>query len=300
MLMRNSNCAGRCLANASTLLSRRRPGSRATGFAAVVCQWRSLVTLFLLIWAATGLAQTVILQTGAPARPTLEQVVDNLIAKNAERALALQSYQSRRFYRLDYTGFPTSLKAEMVVDMVYQAPATKSFKIVSQSGPKWMIDRIFKGLMQAEQEALNSKNRERVALDRRNYEFSAMEFQDARDGCSYVLTVQPKIANKLLYRGRVWVNSKDFAVCRIEAEPSKNPSMWIKNTAIHHIYQKLGDFWFPSENESTSTMRMGGRAVLSIKYGNYEIVAERSLQEIDSRRSAARPSSSSSLSNRVE
>jgi len=300
MLMRNSNCAGRCLANASTLLSRRRLGSRATGVAAVVCQWRLLVTVFLLNWAATGLAQTVILQTGAPARPTLEQVVDNLIAKNAERALALQSYQSRRFYRLDYTGFPTSLKAEMVVDMVYQAPATKSFKIVSQSGPKWMIDRIFKGLMQAEQEALNGKNRERVALDRRNYEFSAMEFQDARDGCSYVLTVQPKIANKLLYRGRVWVNSKDFAVCRIEAEPSKNPSMWIKNTAIHHIYQKLGDFWFPSENESTSTMRMGGRAVLSIKYGNYEIVAERSLQEIDSRRSEARPSSSSSLSNRVE
>ncbi|HTG30889.1 MAG TPA: hypothetical protein VK818_21930 [Methylomirabilota bacterium] len=258
------------------------------------------MTIFLLIWAAAGLAQTVILQTGVAARPTLEQVVDNLIAKNAERALALQSYQSRRFYRLDYTGFPTSLKAEMVVDMLYQAPATKSFKIVSQSGPKWMIDRIFKGLMQAEQEALNSKNRERVALDRRNYEFSAMEFQDASDGCSYVLTVQPKIANKLLYRGRVWVNSKDFAVCRIEAEPSKNPSMWIKNTAIHHIYQKLGDFWFPSENESTSTMRMGGRAVLSIKYGNYEIVAARSLQEIDSRRSEARPSSSSSLSNRVE
>jgi len=300
MQMRNSNCAGRWLANTSTLLSRIGLGSRTTALAAVVCQSRSLITIFLLIWAAAGWAQTVILQTGVAARPTLEQVVDNLIAKNAERALALQSYQSRRFYRLDYAGFPTSLKAEMVVDMLYEAPATKSFKIVSQTGPKWMIDRIFKGLMQAEQEALNSKNRERVALDRRNYEFSAMEFQDATDGCSYVLTVQPKIPNKLLYRGRVWVNSKDFAVCRIEAEPSKNPSMWIKSTAIHHIYKKLGDFWFPSENESTSTMRVGGRAVLSIKYRNYEIVAARSLQEINSQRSEARPPSSSSLSNRVE
>jgi hypothetical protein len=300
MQMRNSNCAGRRLANAATLLSRRRLGSGATAFPAVVCQPRSLTALFLLIWAATGLAQTVILQTSVAARPTLEQVVDNLIAKNAERAAALQRYQSRRFYRLDYTGFPTSLKAEMVVDMLYEAPATKNFKIVSQSGPKWMIERIFKGLMQAEQEALNSKNRERVALDRRNYEFSAMEFQDASDGCSYVLTVQPKMQNKLLYRGRVWVNSKDFAVCRIEAEPAKNPSIWIKSIAIHHIYKKLGDFWFPSENESTSTMRVGGRAVLSIKYRNYEILAARSLQEIDSRRSEAQPSSSSSLSNRVD
>jgi hypothetical protein len=300
MQMRNSNCAQRRLANAAALSSRGRVARGATAFAALICQHRSLITLFLLMWAATGLAQTVILQTAVGTRPTLEQVVDHLVAKNAERALALQSYQSRRFYRLDYTGFPTSLKAEMVVDMLYEAPATKTFKIVSQSGPKWMIERIFKGLMQAEQEALSNKNRERVALDRRNYEFSAMEFQDASDGCSYVLAVQPKIPNKLLYRGRVWVNSKDFAVCRIEAEPAKNPSIWIKSIAIHHVYKKLGDFWFPSENESTSTMRVGGRALLSIKYRNYEILAARSLQEIDSRRSDARPSSSSSLSNRVD
>lgn len=297
MQMRNSNSVGRQLA---IPVSRRVRIGDPTAFPASACRRGLLLILLPVMWAATDHAQTVILQTSIAARPTLEQVVDNLVEKNAERALALQSYQSRRFYRLDYTGFPTSLKAEMVVDMLYEAPATKSYKIVSQSGPKWMIDRIFKGLMQAEQEALNSKNRERVALDRRNYEFSGMEFQDASDGCSYVLTVQPKISNKLLYRGRVWVNIKDFAVCRIEAEPAKNPSIWIKSTAIHHIYKKLGDFWFPSENESTSTMRVGGRAVLSISYRNYEILAARPLQEIDSRRSEARPSSSSSVSNRVD
>ena len=297
MQMRNSNCAERKLA----MPKMRKPAGReATASAALLCECRALIIVSLLMWTATGLAQTVILQTGIRARPTLEQVVDNLVAKNAERTAALQRYQSRRFYRLDYTGFPTSLKAEMVVDMVYEAPATKNFKIVSQNGPKWMIERIFKGLMQAEQEALNSKNRERVVLDRRNFEFTGMEFQDSGDGCSYVLTVQPKIPNKLLYRGRVWVNSKDFAVCRIEAEPSKNPSMWIKSTTIHHIYKQLGDFWFPSENESTSTMRVGGHAVLSIKYRNYEILAARPLEEIDSRRSDARPASSGTLSNRIE
>jgi hypothetical protein len=300
MQTRNSNNVRRQPVNGAELPGRRRRASGATTFSALVGRPRALITLFLLVWATGVPAQTVILQTSVSGRPTLEQVVDNLVAKNAERIAALQRYQSRRFYRLDYTGFPTSLKAEMVVDMVYEAPATKSFKIVSQSGPKWMIERIFKGLMQAEQEALNSKNRERVTLDRRNYEFIGMEFQDSGDGCSYVLTVQPKIPNKLLYRGRVWVNSKDFAVCRIEAEPSKNPSMWIKSTAIHHTYKKLGDFWFPLENESTSTMRVGGHAVLSIKYRNYEILAARPLEEIDSRRSDARPASSGTLSNRVE
>ena len=296
MQMLNSNCAERKFAMPKI----RKPAREMTASAALLCQCRTLMVVSLLMWTASALAQTATLHTAIGARPTLEQVVDNLVVKNAERTAALQRYQSRRFYRLDYTGFPASLKAEMVVDMSYEAPATKNFRIVSQSGPKWMIERIFKGLMQAEQEALNSKNREHVALDRHNYEFTGMEFQDTGDGCSYVLTVQPKIPNKLLYRGRVWVNSKDFAVCRIEAEPSKNPSMWIKSTAIHHIYKKLGDFWLPSENESTSTMRVGGHAVLSIKYRNYEILAARPLEEIDSRRSDARPASSATLSNRVE
>lgn len=289
MQMRKCSWLARRTAKAATTLNGR------ISVPTVICRYGSLTILFLLLQASTGLAQSGMEETGAPARPTLEQVVDNLVAKNAERATALQRYQSRRFYRLDYTGFPTSLKAEMVVDMVYEAPATKTFKIVSQSGPKWLIDRIFKGLLQAEQEALTNQNRARVTLDRGNYEFKGMEFEEASDGCSYVLTVQPKVPNKLLYRGRVWVNSRDFAVCRIEAEPAKNPSFWIKNTSIHHVYKKLGDFWFPQENESTSTMRIGGRAVLSIKYRNYEILAARPLLKIDSQRFDVRPSSSSSF-----
>ncbi len=216
------------------------------------------------------------------SRLNLSQVLDNLVEKNAERADALQKYQGRRFYSLDYTGFPTSFHAEMVVDMTYDAPATKQFKIVSQSGPEWIIDRVLKRLLEAELESMTEENRERVALNPSNYDFSGLERQDAPDNCSYVVAVEPKIPSKLLYRGRIWVDSKDFAVCRIEAEPSKNPSFWIKKTDIHHSYLKIGDFWLPSENESVSAVRGGGRAVLTIKYQNYEILAARGLKGNDS------------------
>jgi hypothetical protein len=245
--------------------------------------------LLLLLWPARARAQSSIPQEIIEARLNLSQVLDKLVEKNSERADALQSYQNRRFYSLNYTGFPTSLHAEMVVDMTYDAPATKHFKIISQSGPQWMIERILKRLLDAEQEALSEENRERVALNSSNYNFSGLERQDSLDSCSYVVAVQPKIPSKLLYRGRIWVDSRDFAVCRIEAEPSRNPSFWIKKTAIHHSYLKIGDFWLPSENESVSALRGGGRAVLTIKYQNYEILAARSLKGIDA------GSSSSSL-----
>jgi hypothetical protein len=253
--------------------------------------FRSLIApLFLLIlmWSASAHSQSSIPPTIVESRLNLTRVLDNLVEKNAERADALQKYQNRRFYSLDYTGFPTSLHAEMVVDMIYDAPATKHFIIISQSGPQWIIDKILKRLLDAELESMTEENRERVALTPRNYDFSGFERQDTLDNCSYVVAVEPKIPSKLLFRGRIWVDSKDFAVCRIEAEPSKNPSFWIKKTEIHHSYLKIGDFWLPSENKSVSAIRGGGRAVLTIKYQDYEILAARGLKGND-------PGSSSSF-----
>jgi hypothetical protein len=74
---------------------------------------------------------------------------------------------------------------------------------------------------------------------------------------------------------------KDFAVCRIEAEPAKKPSIWIKRTDIRHAYLKVGDFWLPKENTSVSIIRLGGRATLTIEYQNYEILSADPLPETD-------------------
>jgi len=212
----------------------------------------------------------------------LPQIVDKLVTKNLERADALQKYQGRRTYTLSYSGLPISLHAEMVVDMTFDAPATKQFKIISQSGPQWLIDRVLKRLLETEQEASTDENRARVALNSINYDFSDLNRQDAPDNCSYMVAVEPKVPSKLLYRGHIWVDSKDFAVCKIQAEPAKNPSFWIKKTDIHHSYIKVGDFWLPSENQSVSEIRGGGHATLTIKYQNYEILAAHSLKGSDS------------------
>jgi len=241
-------------------------------------RWPIASVLLLALLGAQARAQVSNPQAVTESQLNLSQVVEKLVEKNAERAYALQKYQGRRYYRLDYTGFPTNLHAEMVVDMIYNAPVTKQFKIISQSGPEWLIDRVLKRLLETEQESMTEENRDRVALNLSNYEFSGLERQEAPDNCSYVVSVEPKIPNKLLYRGRIWVDSQDFAVCRIEAEPAKNPSFWIKKTDIHHSYLKIGDFWLPAQNESVSAIRGGGRAVLTIKYQNYEILAARAIK----------------------
>jgi hypothetical protein len=245
------------------------------------CACTAILLASLLLSANAAHAQE---STGpGQSRLPLSEVVERLTEKNAERAKALERYTSRRTYELDYAGFPSSMHAEMVVNMSYTAPATEDYKVISQNGPKWMINMVLKRLIESEQESIEPKNRASTQINNQNYNFTMLESVDTRDGCSYVLGVEPKVPSKFLFRGRIWVDDKDFAVCRIEAEPAKNPSFWIKKTEIHHFFVKVGDFWFPTENKSVSKVRLNGHATLTIEYGDYVIQAARPIETTNAR-----------------
>jgi hypothetical protein len=203
----------------------------------------------------------------------MQQVVENLVAKNLERAKALRAYEGTRTYRLTYRGFPSSRDAEMVVDVTYHAPGTKDFTIRSAIGSRLIIDKVFKKLLEAEREALTAGTQRLTALNSENYDFTMDDYESRPIGPMYVLTVKPRTANKFLYRGRIWVDANDFAVVRLEAEPSKNPSFWIRNSKIEQVYAKVSDFWLPVRNDTITSIRLGGQAELTIEYNNYHILA---------------------------
>ncbi|HZQ67166.1 MAG TPA: hypothetical protein VFA68_01500 [Terriglobales bacterium] len=199
-----------------------------------------------------------------------EAVVGKLIAANMRRARELRGYTAHRSYHVDYHGFPGSRDASMEVAASYTAPDKKEFKIISQSGSKFLITHIFQKLLESEQEYLK-QSVEQSELSPRNYEFSLAGTDRNADGDFYVLEVTPKRKSQFLYRGKIWVEAHDFAVARIQGEPAKNPSFWISHTSIDHRYRKFGDFWLPVHNESVTQVRLGGKATLSIDYGAYQV-----------------------------
>ena len=246
---------------------------------------RYLHTAFLgfLILICVGARQMARAQPSNPNMPetrvvlSTEEIVNKLVRRNLERSRALAAYRGTRTYRLEYHGFPGSRAAEMVVDVSYRVAGTKEaskeFTIRSESGSKLLIERVFKRVLQSEKEAASEENQRGVALNRENYNFSLVGQEKTSNGSVYILSVEPRTQNKLLYRGRIWVDAADFAVTRIEGEPAKNPSFWTKETQIEQVYMKVGDFWLPRSNRSTTTIRLGGHALFTIDYGDYQITA---------------------------
>jgi hypothetical protein len=233
----------------------------------------------LLGWSLAGACQTPLPGAGSGrssyagqnAPLPAEQVARKLQENNAERAAALEQFNGTRVYRMQYRGFPSDRDAEMVVNVTYHASDAKEFSVVSQTGSKFIIDHVFKKLLEGEQEAADEENRRNTALSADNYEFTSAGYETTPEGAQYVLNLIPRNKNKFLYRGKIWVEAKDFAVVRIEGEPAKNPSWWIKKTEVRHRYVKVNDFWLPAENHTESVIRLGGRAILSIEYKDYRI-----------------------------
>jgi hypothetical protein len=204
-----------------------------------------------------------------PLTLSASQIVDQMQVHNQARNDELKDYKSLRHYTVNYHGFPTSIAAAMDVEVRYDSASGKSFRVVSESGSKFLCDKVLKRAVEGEQEA--SRDKSSTALTTANYKFQLLGSEMVRGRPAYILQVDPIVASKFLYRGKIWVDATDFAVAKIEAEPAKNPSMWISRTAVAFTSAKTGDFWLPEQNRSETKVRIGGSAVLTIVYGPYQI-----------------------------
>ncbi len=199
-----------------------------------------------------------------------DEVMRRVVAMNELRAKALESYSSLRSYHLE-CHCVSHKKADMVVRADYRAPNRKEFTIVSESGSGTVRDRVFKKLLEAEQESMREENQQRSAITPENYTFQVSDYKRTDTDEFYVLEAEPRTKNKFLFRGCIWVNAKDFAITRVEGEPAVNPSWWTLKTDFKRSYQRIGDFWLPESNQSETKVRIFGTAVLSIEYREYQI-----------------------------
>ena len=235
-------------------------------------KWLTGVLLCLTLQSVA--AHTLVGQAPGPG-PALPLLTVEQIAAAVQRTSdlhfnALRSYESRRVMTLSYKGRLADKVASETVQMTYTAPGSKQFVILSADGSPLLRDSVFQRAMDSEQEAAG-RNDTRMTTD--NYDMKLLGSERLPEGACYVLSVTPRHTNRFTYRGKIWVQGKDFAVVRVEAEPVETPSFWVKNGSFRTDYSKVGDFWFPARMISNSHIRLGGEATLTIQYGPYHVLS---------------------------
>jgi hypothetical protein len=208
--------------------------------------------------------------------PDTAEVVKAIERHDRTQTKALERYHAVRHYKVEYQGFMKHITAAMDVELEYDAATGKSFKVISQKGSHMLCEKVLMRALESEKDAAQDRGAHALSLDNYKFQLLGSEMLDGRK--SYVLLVEPISGSPYLYRGKVWVDATDDAVSRMEVQPAKNPSFWISQTLIHQTNSRVDGFWLPQQNQSETKVRIGGKAVMTIEYGPYQIAPSQSPQ----------------------
>lgn len=209
------------------------------------------------------------------AHPFLEGITgeilfSKLLEHNGLREAHLQEYSGPRTYKVENS--KGKVRAESRVVLQYRAPSTKEYKIVSERGSGYVRNHVFKQLLESEIQTAAGRNRHDSSITPANYNFELLGEEDVDGNHCYVVQATPKRNDKYLLNGRIWIHAEEFAIVKIAGRPAKNPSFWIRRVDFVRRYQEVEGFWLPLRDESVTQVRLFGKNVLTIDYGNYEIL----------------------------
>lgn len=209
-----------------------------------------------------------IVQGSTPPSLTAPEILERMVQADNDRVAALAGYSGVRRYRFENR--KSNKHAELTVQMSCGSDGVKTFEVVAESGSGFVRDYILRKMIEAEAESSQKGERKETRIIPENYDFRLVgtEASDGRD--SYVLEINPKKPTKFSIRGRIWVDAQDFAIARIEGQPAKNPSFWIRSVRVVQRYGRTDRFWLPALNHSVAQARIFGATEVVIEYSDYK------------------------------
>ena len=216
----------------------------------------------------TSMLFLAMVETSSPTSMTVPEILDRMMQADTRRLTALAGYSGVRHYRFENK--KSNKRAEMTVRMSCDGDGIKKFEVVEETGSGFVRNHIIRKMIEAEEESSQKGERKDSRIIPDNYDFHLVGRQvwDGRD--SYVLEISPKKPTKFTIRGRIWVDAEDFAIARIEGEPAKNPSFWIRSVKVEQRYGRNDQFWLPARNHSVAQARVFGATEVVIEYSEYK------------------------------
>jgi len=225
-------------------------------------KYRLLLVSLIFLAGSSAVAA----EDSAPA-PTAEEIVARMSAHDLQRQSSVEGYAGMRRYVFENQKMKKH--AEMLVKVKGDQDGTKHFEVVSEDGWKAAHRHVLHKMLESESETSRPEIRASAKLTPENYDFGLVGTEELTGRVAYVLEIRPKRKEKNLFRGRIWVDSEDYALARAEGDPAKKPSFWTKSIHFVQIYRKSGSLWFPFSTRSVTEAHLFGTTDVSIDYFDY-------------------------------
>ena len=127
-----------------------------------------------------------------------------------------------------------------------------------------MGEKVLRDVLDHETEKKDARETARKEFSQDNYSFSLAGSENLDGRKCFVLEMNPRHDDKDLLRGRVWVDAESFNIRRVEGNPMKNPSWWIRDLHILMSFSEVDGMWLRTFTQAVANVRFKGK---------YEMVA---------------------------
>jgi hypothetical protein len=230
----------------------------------MTCSAKNVLFTLAIVISAGAIASA---QTRTPL-PSADEVIAKMMESDGKRQSQMTGYTALRHY----SAANKKRHADMLVQVTCSADGAKHFDVLSEEGSGSIRKHVFQKLLREETDASRRGARSGTRIIPANYGFEIVGQETPETGPAYVLQVSPKTENKYLIRGKIWVDMSDYSIVRIEGQPARNPSFWVRGVHFVHTYQKVGQFWFALSTHTTSEIRIFGESELTIENSGYTLI----------------------------
>lgn len=197
-------------------------------------------------------------------KPDVNTIVSRMMAARQGNPARLRAYTVKRDYEL--LDKQEQSKAQVIANITVFSPNQKQYNIESSSGG--MGGKVLRDIVQKDAEV--PKEGQRKELSPENYDFQLVGQEQVDGRNCYVLRMNPKREEKDLLRGKVWVDAADYRIHRLEGNPAKSPSWWIRDLHILMIFASVDGMWLHTFTHAVADVRFKGKYVMEshdLEYG---------------------------------
>lgn len=223
----------------------------------------SLPVLLFLVFAARPFRAAA--QQSASA--SILQRVDASVARREKDLLAYTAIEHYAVFR-NSSSAPI---AEMTVKTTYRQDSGKTYQILSESGSELLRKELLARMLDSERSITQPAARAHALIDTANYSM-AVKDEVAIDARPCVeLQIAPRHAEPYLFKGSIWVDSRDGSIVRLQGVTSKPASVFAGPTKVSRQYEMLDGYPMATHAEAITSVMLLGQLRITIDYSNYQL-----------------------------
>jgi hypothetical protein len=225
--------------------------------------WKQIASSVLFFLAAGVVCGSA--QTESPV-PTAN-IIARMARAGEQNHFHFRPYVVTRDYKLfgKERLIPTS---QIIAELTFDPPYLKSYAFLQTNGSSMgatIVRRMLEGQMAF------AKDSGSTDISQGNYDFRFIREETVNGHRCYVLELIPRRKAKNLLRGNIWVDEKTYLLHRIEGEPVKSSSWWLRDVRIVLLFGDIADMWMQTSSESTANVRIVGQYKMISQDVSYKI-----------------------------